>query len=211
MKSHPAELLQSHGICSIRKMTNTKAHRHLFSLTLSSIASALGVLLAYLPRVLSGDAAARLDLAILPVLFLAVAVSPVYTGAAYLLTDVVGCFLNGYPPFLPITLVKLVFGLLMGLFLYRRPVKLLRGAFVFSLLGILLDFGLMLPVMKWYYFVYAPMSANASWLMILSARGLIFPLNIVLRTAVYTLLVPAVLRATDPILKRNVKYDHTHL
>lgn len=188
-------------------MTNTKAHRHLFSLTLASVAAALGVALAYLPRILSGDAAARLDFAILPILFLAVVLPPVYTGAAYMLTDVIGCFLNGYFPFLPITLVKLAFGLLMGLFLYRRPVRLLRGAFVFSLLGVLLDFGLMLPVMRLYYWVYAPMSENASWFIILYSRAAIFPVNILLRTAVYVLLVPLVLRAAKPILKRNSKND----
>ncbi len=185
------------------KMTSNKAHRHLFSLTLSAVAAALGVALAHLPRMISGDDAARIDFAILPILFLAVWLPPIYTGAAYMLTDVVGCFLNGYAPFLPITLVKLAFGLLMGLFLYRRPVKPLRGAFVFTSLGVLIDFLLMLPVMRLYYYVFAPMSENAAWSVITVSRAITFPINILLRTVIYCLLVPLVTHATRRILVRN--------
>ena len=194
VKSHPAELLQSHGICSIRKMTNTKAHRHLFSLTLSSVASALGVALAYLPHLISFGSAARLDLAILPILVISLWVAPLYSAGALATVDLLSCLTVGDEIYLPITLVKFAIGLLMGLFLYRRPVKLLRGIFVFLALALFFDFALMSLVLYPFF---------GSFLAVMTARAISVPINLCLRLFVYLLLLPHVNRVARPFLTRN--------
>ncbi|MBQ7377004.1 MAG: hypothetical protein IJW71_01610 [Clostridia bacterium] len=175
-------------------MTSTKAHRHLFSLTLSAVATALGVALAYLPHAISLGSAARLDLAILPILLLAVWVAPPYTGAALAAVDLLSCLTVGDEIYLPITLVKLVLGLLMGLFLYRRPVKPLRGSLVFLFLALTVDFGLM---------TMALYPLFGSFFAVITARAVSVPVNLLLRIAFYLLLVPRVTRIARPYLVRN--------
>ena len=175
-------------------MTSNKAHRHLFSLTLSAIAAALGVALAYLPHLVSLGSAARLDLAILPIIVIAVWVAPPYTGAALAAVDLLSCLTVGDEIYLPITLVKLATGLLLGLLLYKRPVKVLRGVLIFTAIAVALDFGLM---------TMALYPLFGSFFAVITARAVSVPVNLILRIAFYLLLVPRVTRIARPYLVRN--------
>ncbi len=175
-------------------MTNTKAHRHLFSLTLASVAAALGVALAYLPHVISFGSAARLDLAILPILVISVWVAPLYSAGALATVDLLSCLTVGDQIYLPITLVKFAVGLLMGLFLYRRPVRLLRGVFVFPFLAVFVDFGLMTLALRPLF---------GSYIAVLTVRAPMVPVNLCLRLLTYLLLVPQITRIARPFLARN--------
>ena len=175
-------------------MTSNKAHRHLFSLTLSAVAAALGVALAYLPHAISLGSAARLDLAILPIIVIAVWVAPPYTGAALAAVDLLSCLTVGDEIYLPITLVKLATGLLLGLLLYKRPVKVLRGVLIFTAIAVALDFGLMTVALYPFF---------GSFFAVITARAVSVPVNLILRIAFYLLLVPRVTRIARPYLVRN--------
>ena len=61
-------------------------------LTATAVLAAMGVALAYVPRILTVGGLARLDLAILPAIVAAVALGPLRSCGVYALTDLVRLF-----------------------------------------------------------------------------------------------------------------------
>jgi len=142
-------------------------------LTATAVLAAMGVALAYVPRILTVGGLARLDLAILPAIVAAVALGPLWSCGVYALTDLVGCLFNGYAPFLPILGCKILLGLWLGFCLYRRPIRWGRSLFCLAVAGVLVDFGLMGLSLRLFY--------GKPWVELIVSRSITAGLNFAVR------------------------------
>ena len=68
----------------------------------------------------------RYDLGFLPIAAVGQMFGPIWSGVAYVIADLVGTFFTGQSPYPPITLCKFLFGLIFGLFFYRKKLTLPR-------------------------------------------------------------------------------------
>lgn len=59
----------------------------------------------------------RISLSNVPIILAGVLVSPIVGGIAGVVSDIVGCFISGYPPFPILTLAPLVIGFMPGMIL----------------------------------------------------------------------------------------------
>lgn len=142
-------------------------------LTATAVLAAMGVALAYVPRILTVGGLARLDLAILPAIVAAVALGPLWSCGVYALTDLVGCLFNGYAPFLPILGCKILLGLWLGFCLYRKPIRWRRSAFCLVTAGVLIDFALMGLSLRLFY--------GKPWIELIVSRSVTAGLNLAVR------------------------------
>ncbi|MBO5789122.1 MAG: hypothetical protein J6R42_04175 [Clostridia bacterium] len=117
-------------------------------LTMTALMAALGTALAIMSKFLFGDLPVRIDLAVLPVLVVAYFLGPVESGIAYVLIDVLSSVFF-YPPFLPITLAKLVAGLYFGFLLKKCSPSPTRYAILFLVYAVLLDWLYMSFALYW--------------------------------------------------------------
>lgn len=144
-------------------------------LTATAVLAAMGAALAYIPRILTVGGLARLDLAVLPAVVAAIAMGPVWSMSVYALTDLVGCLLNGYAPFLPILLCKILLGLWLGICLYRKPIGWRRSLFCLLAAGVFVDFALMGLSLRLFY--------GKSWVELIVSRSITAGLNFAVRMA----------------------------
>lgn len=142
-------------------------------LTATALLAAMGTALAVVPRLLTWGDIARLDLAILPVIVAAIALGPVWSACAYGLTDLLGCLLQGYTPFLPILACKLLVGLWLGLCLYRHHVNWKRSLLCLFVAGVVVDFALMGLSFRLFY--------GKAWIDLIVSRGITASLNFAVR------------------------------
>ncbi len=68
----------------------------------------------------------RYDLGFLPIAAVGIMFGPWWSGAAYVIADIVGTFAAAQTPFFPITLCKFVFGWIFGAFFYKKKMSLVR-------------------------------------------------------------------------------------
>lgn len=106
----------------------------------------------------------RIEISFLPIAVVAMLYGPIWSGVAYGIADLIGAAIfTGINPF--ITLCKILFGAVMGLFFYRREkIGILRIFLCFFLIGVVIDIGGMSPIFV-YMFGY-------DWKSALIARGL---------------------------------------
>lgn len=106
----------------------------------------------------------RIELGFLPIAVVAMLYGPVLSGIAYGIADLIGAAIfTGINPF--ITLCKILFGVVMGLFFYRREkISLWRNILCFLIIGAAIDIVCMSPI-----FVY--MFGNP-WKEALVTRGI---------------------------------------
>ena len=156
----------------------------------TAVMAALGCALAYVPRLFTADSAGRIDLAILPVLFVAQLCGPLWSAAGYVITDLVGCLFSGYAPFPPITLCKLAGGLVIGFGFHKKTFSLGRCLLWFGILALSVDVVLMTPALR--------LLQGRPWLYYLWVR----PLTAALNFGVRLLFVLTVGRAAQPTLRR---------
>ena len=160
----------------------------------TAVMAALGCVLAYVPRLFSADGAARLDLAILPILLVAQMCGPLWSGAGYVLTDLVGCLFSGYAPFFPITVCKLVAGVLLGFGAYQRKFTDMRFFLSLVFVAAVVDFGMMSVALRWLQ--------GRPWVYYMWVR----PLTAVMNLAVRALFAPALAKAAAVPLARMKKH-----
>ncbi len=123
------------------------------------------------------DSSIRFEIGFLPIAILGEALGPLYSGAAYLLADILGSLVQGYPPNPWIAACKLLFGVAVGCFFYRRRATLLRSILVFSLIAVLIDVIAMTPIFIW---MYGQPPSAAYW-----TRGVTAALNLPIRIVSY--------------------------
>ena len=126
--------------------TQAKRKDLLFSLVFTAAMAAASVVLCRYLGFSPENSAFRFDLGFLPLAFVGAWLGPIYSGAGYLLADVVGSLLSGYAPNLWISGCKLLFGIGMGLFFYKKKPSFLRITVAFIVINILVDFILMTPI-----------------------------------------------------------------
>lgn len=85
----------------------------------------------------------RYDLGFLPIAAIGRMFGPLWSGAAYAVADVIGTPMTGQAPFLPITGCKAIFGLIMGLFLYKKRIGLGRAALCMLAVTVVVDLAAM--------------------------------------------------------------------
>lgn len=99
----------------------------------------------------------RIEIGFLPIAVIAWLYGPIWAGVAYGLSDLIGAAIfTGVNPL--ITLVKVAFGVAMGVSFYRRRPGFLRSLVTFLLIGVVLDVGAMLPIFV-FWFAYTPETA----------------------------------------------------
>ncbi len=115
----------------------------------------------------------RFEIGYLPIAILAYMYGPLYSGTAYLIADILGSFASGYPPNPWIAACKLIFGVLMGLFLYHRlaarsgrKISLPRIILCFSVIAVAVEIVAMSPIFIMLYgytpgFAYGSRALNA--------------------------------------------------
>ena len=87
----------------------------------------------------------RFEIGFLPILLVAHLYGPLYSGMAYMLSDMIGAILTtGINPF--ITLCKVAVGVLMGVFFYKRKPTFSRSLIAFSVIAVFVEFLLMVFV-----------------------------------------------------------------
>lgn len=111
----------------------------------------------------------RVEIGFFPIAIIAVFYGPIWSALSYGLADFIGALLfTGINPF--ILICKIVFGLLMGLFFYRKTkIGLIRNIAFFVICGFLVDILMMTPIFV-YMFGYTLESA-------LVFRGAAFLIN----------------------------------
>ena len=138
----------------------TKENVQIKKAAFTAVMAALGCALAYVPRLFTADSVIRLDLAILPILFVAQLCGPLWSMLGYVLTDLVGCLFSGYAPFFPITLCKLLAGLILGICFYKKRFTVKRCLVSFAILAAVVDIPLMAVALRllqgrpWIYYLW---------------------------------------------------------
>lgn len=107
-------------------------------LTVTAMAVAIGTVLAILSKQVFGDLPVRLDFSALSVLLVSLLLGCPYGAVTYLLIDVLSSIFF-YPPYLPITLCKVLTGLLFDLLLPRTRPKFYQTLLLFFANGIVID------------------------------------------------------------------------
>ena len=138
-------------------------HQQVKRLTVSAMCVAASIVLCRMyvsPGTTSG---LRFEIGFLPILLVAHLYGPLYSGMAYMLSDLIGALLTtGINPF--ITLCKLAVGVLMGAFFYKHKLTLGRSLIAFSLIAVFVEFAAMLLVFHY--------SFGHPWLTALYQRAL---------------------------------------
>ncbi len=104
----------------------SKRHKIIVSLTVTAIMAALSIVferfLGFTPA--SNTSNFRITFADVPIILTSLLVSPIHGAVCGVVSDVAGCFFNGYAPFPLLTLAPFFTGLLPGLLLLRQKTKL---------------------------------------------------------------------------------------
>lgn len=122
--------------------------RMIFTAAMVAISVVLCRFLGFSPQ----NSAYRFDLGFLPIALVAQALGPIYAGAAYFLSDLIGCFVHGYAPNPWISLCNITSGALMGIFFHKKHTTVTRTLLAFFTVNLLVSFLGMTPV---FIFIYA--------------------------------------------------------
>ncbi|MBQ8496152.1 MAG: folate family ECF transporter S component [Clostridia bacterium] len=130
----------------------------------------------------------RVEIGFFPIAIVAILYGPLWSATAYGLADLIGSLLTtGMNPF--ILICKIVFGLLMGIFFYKREkIGLLRNILFFLFVAFIVDIVMMTPI-----FVYVFGNPwDAAIIMRLAAFAVNTPVRIILMAFVDRFLLPAI-------------------
>lgn len=165
----------------------------LFSFTATAVMIAMSVILCRYLGFSPQDTMVRFEIGFLPIALVAYLFGPIYSTAAYVIADVIGSLISGYAPNLWITAAQAVFGLIMGLFFYKKKLSLLRVSLVFLLISAIVEVLIKAPIFI-YMFGYTPGLA-------FGVRALNAALNLPVRIILLYLLA----RALEIPLKKLMK------
>ncbi len=115
----------------------------------------------------------RYDLGFLPIAAVGIMFGPWWSGAAYVLADLVGTFAAGQTPFIPITVCKFVFGAAFGLFFYKKNLGWGRIIACVAAISVAVDL-LLMPL------ALAPIMGKGAWALLISRlpqAGIMFPVR----------------------------------
>ncbi len=167
---------------------NRRSGYPIYALCVASVMTALCVLftrvLAFPP---GGESAYRFDFGFLPICIAAELLGPYWSAASYLIADIIGALVSGYAPNIWISFCKMLTGLCLGVFMYRKYYKLMptvtRTVISFSFIAVLVDFVMMSPAMMYIY----GLNAGAAF----SARAINAAVNLPIRIITYILIRPS--------------------
>ena len=115
------------------------SHQQIKRLTVSSMCVAASIVLCRLYISPSTTTGLRFEIGFLPILIVAHLYGPLYSGMAYMLSDMIGAILTtGINPF--ITLCKVMVGVLMGVFFYRKKLIFWRSLIAFAVIAVFVEF-----------------------------------------------------------------------
>lgn len=141
--------------------------RILVRLCFTSVMVALSVVLCRFLGYSPANTMYRVEIGFLPIAAVAVLAGPLYSALGYGLADLLGALMTtGMNPL--ILACKVLFGLLLGLFLYRRRCGIFRVALTMTVIGVAVDMALMAGVFYWmgwspsYWAAFSVRSANAA-------------------------------------------------
>lgn len=167
-------------------------HNQFLALTVTSAMIALSVIfcrfLGYSPE----GTPFRFDLGFLPIALVAHLFGPIYSAAGYTIADIIGSLLSGYAPNPWLTLCQLLFGIIMGLCLYKRKITLPRIIICFTLAAVIIDFLAKSPV---FVYLYA-----WDWGFTLWTRALNAAINLPIRIITFYFVYKALHRPMEKLL-----------
>lgn len=182
----------------IQKTTHKQVQNTLIRLTTTAMMVALSVIFTrWLGFPTQGTW--RVEFGFFPIAIIAILYGPLWSATAYGLADLIGSLLTtGMNPF--ILVCKIVFGLLMGIFFYKRvKIGLVRNILFFVFGAFIVDILMMTPI-----FVYV---FGNPWDAALIQRAIAFaintPLRILLMVMADKFLLPAIYKYIGK--KENLK------
>lgn len=170
-----------------------KQKKGLFPLTASAVMIAMSIILCRYLGFSPQDTMIRFDIGFLPIALTAYLFGPIYSTVSYVVADVIGSLMSGYAPNVWITAAQALFGLIMGLFFYRKKLSLIRVSSAFLLISALVEVIFKAPIFIHLY-GYTPALAYGT-------RALNAALNLPLRIALFYVLM----KALDTPLRKYMK------
>ncbi len=172
-------------------MNKKYTKRHIFALTATSAMTALSVVLCRYLGFSAEGTPFRFEIGFLPIALVAYMFGPIYSAAGYLVADIIGSLLGGYPPNIWISACQIFFGAAMGLFLHKREPTVIRTTLCFSFIAVFIDFLAKSPV---FVFLY-----GWTWGYALGMRALNALINLPIRIFLYYLTLKATKKHLDKL------------
>ena len=121
-------------------MSKSKTKSTLFAMTFTAVMVAMSVILCRYLGFSPENTSLRFEIGFLPIAIVAHLFGPFYSGAAYLLSDAIGSLASGYAPDPYLAACQLCFGVVMGLFLWKKPLSLPRISICFLVIAVSIEF-----------------------------------------------------------------------
>lgn len=168
-----------------------KGKKQLALLTVSAAMTALAVVFTRFLGFSPEGTPFRFEIGFLPIAVTAYIAGPIYSGAAFLIADVIGSLFSGYAPNPWIALTQLLSGIIMGLFLKKKH-SLLRCTACFGVIAVLIEILLKSPI---FVFMY-----GWTWSFTLATRTLNALINLPVRIFTYYILLKALKKPLEQII-----------
>ena len=139
----------------------------------------------------------RVEIGFLPIALVAYLFGPIYSAVGYLIADIIGSLLSGYPPNVAISACQTLVGFSMGIFFYKKKNHILRSTVAFVLIGVIIDVLLKTPVLVYLY--------GWKWSATIVERLINMAINLPLRIAVHYFTMLALKRPIERFVKSENK------
>ena len=133
----------------------------------------------------------RFEIGFLPIAVVAYVAGPLYAGGAYLVADVIGSFFSGYAPNPVLTAAQLLFGVIMGLLLYRRH-SMLRTVLCFTVIAVFIEVIIKAPAIGYMY--------GYTWQYTIVTRSINALVNLPIRIFTYYFTIKALKKPLEEII-----------
>ncbi len=173
-------------------LQTNKTKRYTFALTATAAMTALSVVLCRYLGFSPEGTPFRFEIGFLPISVIAYMFGPVYSALGYFTADIIGSLLGGYAPNIWISLCQILFGMLLGIFLYRKEQTPLRITICFSVVSILVDFVSKSPVFVYLY--------GWNWGFTLWTRALNALINLPIRIGLYYITIRQTKKHLDKLI-----------
>ena len=168
-----------------------RRNKHLNFLSISAAMAALAVVLTRFVGFSPEGTPFRFEIGFLPIAVVAYVAGPLYAGGAYLVADVIGSFFSGYAPNPVLTAAQLLFGVIMGLLLYRRH-SMLRTVLCFTVIAVFIEVIIKAPAIGYMY--------GYTWQYTIVTRSINALVNLPIRIFTYYFTIKALKKPLEEIL-----------
>lgn len=169
----------------------SKRNKQLTFLSISAAMAALAVVFTRFIGFSPEGTPFRFEIGFLPIAVVAYIAGPLYAGGAYLVADVIGSFFSGYAPNPVLTVAQVLFGVIMGLFFYRKH-SMMRTVLCFSVIALAVEVLIKAPAIGYMY--------GYTWQYTIATRLLNALINLPIRIFTYYFTIKALKKPLEDII-----------